>query len=32
MTTEVARGKRQRRLAEQSGDATDQPERRTTDD
>jgi DNA-binding transcriptional ArsR family regulator len=32
MATEVARGKRQRRLAEQSGDATDQPERRTTDD
>ena len=32
MATEVARGKRQRRLAEHSGDATDQPERRTTDD
>jgi len=32
MATEVARGKRQRRLAGQSGDATDQPERRTTDD
>jgi DNA-binding transcriptional ArsR family regulator len=32
MATEVARGKRQRRLAGQNGDATDQPERRTTDD
>jgi DNA-binding transcriptional ArsR family regulator len=32
MATEVARGKRQRRLAEQSGEDTDHGRRRTTDD